>query len=171
MAATPFMKIFTGTDAGTMNPSADTDATNWNLMSIDSYDSTGTDYQSNPITVLESGTAYSFEKWIKIRFDGTYNLIENVKVWKSAGTLSDGSLALNAGETATGVTPTDSASSVATAAIPTTEGTAIDITPTANIDTDGDFTDFLVVQLEVPDTVTTPGDIGTQTLTFQYDES
>lgn len=171
MAATALMKIFTGTDAGTMSPAGAGDATNWNLMSVDSYDSTGSQYQDNPIVVLESGTAYSYERWIRIRFDGSFNLIDNVKAWKSAGTFSDAGISIYAGDTNTGVTPTDSQSSIATSTIPTTEGTATDITPSSDIDTDGNFTDYLVLQLRVADTTTTPGDIGTQTITFQYDES
>lgn len=170
MAATFLMKVFTGTTAGTMNPAAAGDATNWNLMGIDSYDSTGTAYQSNVITVPPTGTSYSYERWVKARFDGTFNKIDNIKVWKSAGTLSDVNLTLNAGTTASGATPTNSVSSVATSTIPVTEGTAIDITPTSDITTSEDMSDFLVLQLVVPSTVDTPGDIGTQTLTFQYDE-
>ena len=171
MGATPLLKIFTGTDAGTMNPAGDGDATNWNLMSVDSYDSTGTDYQNNPIVVPSSGTSYSFERWMRVRFDGTFNLVDNVIVWKNDGTLSDENLSINAGETSTGVTPTDSASSIAVAEVPVTEGDAINITPESPISTDGDFTDYLVAQLVVPSTVSTPGDIGSQTLRFQYDES
>lgn len=171
MVATPLLKVFTGTDAGTMNPSADGDATNWNLMSTDAYDSSGVLYQSNPVVVPSSGTSYSFERWMRVRFDGTFNLVDNVIVWKNAGTLSDGNLSINAGETSTGVTPVDSASSVASAVLPETEGTALDITPSSPISTSGDFTDYLVAQLVVPSTVTTPGDIGSQTLRFQYDES
>jgi len=169
MAATFELKIYTGTNAGTESPSGD--ATNWNLQSTDAYDSTGTDYQTNKIQRPASGTNYSYERWLKGKFNGTFNSITNVKVWKSSGTLSDGNLALFIGETDTGVTPVDTNSSVATTAMPTTEGTAIDITPAGGISNDGDKTDFAVVQLDVPDTVTTPGDIGTQTLTFQYDES
>ena len=171
MTATALFKIYTGTDAGTMSPETTGDGTNWNLMSTDAYDSTGTDYQDNPITVLESGTAYSYERWMKVRFDGTFNAIENVIAWKSAGTYSDAGISINAGETDTGATPVDTSSSIATAAIPTTEETAIDITPSGGIEDDGDFTDFLVAQLVVADTTTTPGDIGEQTLTVQYDES
>ena len=169
MAATVELKVYTGTNAGTESPAGD--ATNWNLQSVDAYDSTGTDYQTNKITVPSAGTNYSYERWTRLKYTGTFNSITNVKVWKSAGTLSDVNLDLNAGETTTGVTPVDSASSVATAEVPTSEGTAIDITPAGGISSSGDFTDYLVLQLEVPSTVTTPGDIGTQTLTFQYDEA
>lgn len=169
MAATCELKIYTGASAGTESPAGD--ATNWNLMSSDAYDSTGTTYQSNPIVVPAGGTAYSYERWMKLKFSGTFNLINNVKVWKSAGTLSDAALSIYAGKTATGATPVATVSSIATATIPTSSGTAINITPSNAINTTGEKTDFLVVQLRVPSTVVTPGDIGTQTLTFQYDES
>ena len=170
MAATCNLKVCTGTDAGTESAG---DASNWNLMSTDAYDSTGTDYQSNKISVPSSGTNYSYERWLRLEFTGTFNLIENILAWHSSGTLSDAALDLNAGETDTGVTPVTTVSSVATTTLTSwdAEGEAIDITPTAPIEDTGDETDYLVTQLEVPDTVVTPGDIGSQTITFSYDES
>lgn len=168
MAAGHNLKVCTSTNAATENAG---DASNWNLMSTDAYDSTGTDYQSNTIAVPTAGTNYSYERVLRVEFTGTFNDITNVKVWKSAGTLSDVNLALYVGESATGVTPVDTDSSIATTAMPTVEGSAIDITPAAGISNDGDKTDFLYIQLDVPSTVTTPGDISAQTLTFQYDES
>ena len=169
MAAGHNLKVYTGASAGTEAPAGD--ATNWNLMSTDAYDTTGSAYQAAPITILASGTAYSYERWLKVEFTGTFNAITNVLAWKSAGTFSDAGITLSVGETATGVTPVNTNSSVATTAMPITEGTAIDITPAGGIDTDGDKTDFLVIQLNATDAVTTPGDIGTQTLSIQYDES
>ena len=170
MAATCNLKVCTGSSAGT--ESAD-DASNWNLMSTDAYDSSGTDYQTNKISVPSAGTNYSYERWMRLEFTGTFNLIENIKAWRSAGTLSDAALGLYAGETDTGATPVNTVSSVATTALSgwDSEGEAIDITPTAGIDESGEKTDYLVVQLRVPSTVTTPGDIGSQTITFSYDES
>ena len=172
MAATVELKIYTGTNAGTENP-ASGDATNWNLMSTDAYDSTGTDYQTNRIQVPSSGTNYSYERWMRLRFSGTFNLIDNIKAWHSAGTLSDANLDLLAGVTDTGATPTDSQSSVATTTLTgwDSEGEALDLTPSGGISSSPGYSKYLVVQLEVPSTVTTPGDIGTQTITFQYDES
>jgi hypothetical protein len=170
MAATCNLKICTGTDAGTENAG---DATNWNLMSTDEYDSTGTTYQTAKISVPSAGTTYSYERWMRLEFTGTFNLIENVKAWHSSGTLSDAALGLYAGETDTGATPVNTESSIATTALSgwDSEGEAIDITPSVAIETSGDKTDYLVSQLRVPYTVVTPGDIGTQTLTFSYDES
>ena len=103
----------------------------------------------------------------------TFNAIENVKAYRSAGTLSDVALDLLAGETDTGVTPVNTASTVATTTLTSWDESseAIDITPAAGISSDGDKTDYLVTQLKVPSTVTTAGDIGSQTITFSYDES
>jgi len=170
MAATREVKVYTGTDAGTESPAGD--ATNLNLMSTDAYDSTGTDYQTNKITVPSSGTNYSYERWVRIYFSGTFNEIENILVWHSAGSLSDGNLDLNAGVSATGVTPVNTVSSVATTTLTSwdAQGEALDISPASNLTSAG-YSKYFVMQLEVPSTVTTPGDIGSQTITFSYDES
>lgn len=169
MTATYEWFVYIGTDAGDEKPDSG-DADNWNLMSTDAYDSTGTDYQTNRIEIPDSGTNYSYERWMRGKFSGDFNLIENCKVWKSSGSLSDGSLALNAGTTDTGVTPTDTSSSVASSSIPEAEGSALDV-QNGTMDSDPVYTDYWVIQLEVPNTVTTPGDIGSQTITMQYDES
>lgn len=172
MVATAEVKCYTSTDAGTENPVSG-DADNMNLLNDDSYDTDGTSYASKPITVPSAGTSYSYERWIKLKFNGVFNAIENVKVWKSAGSLSDVNLDINGGETATGVTPVNTVSSVATSTLTDwdSEGEAVDITPAAGISNDGDKTDFWVMQLDVPSTVTTPGDINSITLSFSYDES
>lgn len=169
MAATVEIKTYTGASAATESPAGD--STNWNLQTVDAYDSTGTDYQTNKISVPTSGSAFSYERWLRAKFTGTFNTITNLIYWKSAGTLSDAALVITAGESATGVTPVVTDSTIATAAIPTVEGSAIDITPAGGISTSGDFSDYAIIQLEAPSTVVTPGDIGTQTLTFQYDEA
>jgi hypothetical protein len=169
MVATFEWKVYTGSGAGTENPSSGS-ATHLNFHNDDTY-GTSTDYQTKQIVVPSSGTAYSYERWIRGRWSGTFNLIDNILFWKSAGTLSDVNLAIYAGETATGATPVVTVSSIATAAVPTTEGTAIDITPSGGISSSPGYSDYCVMQLRVPSTVTTPGDIGVQTFTMQYDES
>jgi len=173
MAATVELKIYTGTNAANENPETG-DATNWNLMNTDSYDSTGTDYQlaANRIPVPSSGTNYSYERWMRLKFSGTFNEITNIKFYHSAGSLSDANLDLLAGATSTAATPTNSASTVATTTLTSwdEESEAIDITPSGGITTTG-YSEYAVVQLKVPSTVTTPGDIGSQTITFKYDES
>lgn len=167
MVSTIVWKQCTGTNASTETTTSNKYA---HLLNSDAADD-GNGYESNQIYSPLTGTNYSYERWMRFIFTGTFNLIENIKVYKSSGTLSDGNLVLNAGETATGVTPVNTSSSIATSAIPTVIGSAIDITPTNPIDTDGEKTDYFVIQLVVPSTVTTPGDVSSQGLTVQYDES
>ena len=138
------------------------------LMTSDSHDS-GTTYQSNPITVPGSSNAYSYERIIAAKWTSTYNTISAVLFWKSAGSLSDAALIINAGTSASRATPVITASSVATSAIPTSSGTALSVTVTGS--TPNTVSYYIYMQLVVPSTVTTPGDIGTQTCTLQYDES
>lgn len=170
MAATLELKIYTGTGATNETPSGDAD--NWNLMSSDAYDSTGTDYQTNRIQVPSSGTSYSYERWMRIKFSGSFSNITNVKFYHSGGSLSDANLDLLAGSTTSATTPVSSASSLATTTLSAWDESAeaINLTSGGAITTTG-YCDYAVVQLEVPSSVTTPGDIGTQTLKFLYDES
>jgi hypothetical protein len=164
------LKIYTGVNAATESPAGD--ATNWNLQSTDAYDSTGTAYQTNKVTVPSSGTSYSYERWMRLYFSGTFNNINNVLVYKSAGSLSDSALDILAGTTTSAVTPITTVSSVATTTLTSWDSAleAIDITPGAGLVAAG-YSDYFVLQLKVPSTVTTPGDIGTITITFSYDVS
>ena len=170
MTATFRWKVFTSTNAATENPDAapGTNAATLNLMNADAYDAS-TDYQSYPISVPAAGTNYSYERWFRAHFSSTFNLVDNMKVWKSAGSLSDGNLVINAGVTDTGVTPVNTVSTPASAPIPTVVGSALDPTPGAGLTAAG-YSDYIVLQLAVPSTVTTPGNIGSQTITFRYDE-
>jgi len=172
MTATCEVKVYTGTDAGTENPTSG-DADNMNLMSADSYDSDGTQYQSYPISVPDSGTNYSYERWVRLKFSNTFNKIENIKAWKSSGTLSDSNLDIKAGTTTTGATPTNSQSTIATTSLTSwdSESEALDLTPSGGITSSPGYSKYLVMQLVVPSTVTTPGDVGTIVVTFRYDES
>jgi hypothetical protein len=172
MVATFRWKVYTGTNAATESPDAapGSNAANLNFMTADAYDSAGTDYQTYPITVPAASTAYSYERWLRAHLSGTFNLINNMKFWKSAGTLSDAALAIKAGTSLTGVTPVVTVSTIATADVPTVVGSALDPTPSGGLSAAG-YSKYIVMQLHVPSTVTTPGDIGSQTFTFRYDES
>lgn len=168
MAATHEWKVQYGTSPGTEYPSSGS-AGNCNYMSIDDADETGTEYQSNPVSVPSSGTNYSYERWMRAKFSGTFNQIDNMKIWHDAGTLSDANLNLKAGVGTTYATPVNTASSVATTTLTgwDTEGEALNIT---NVLTAAGYSKYLVQQLVVPSTVTTPGDIGSQTIKMRYDE-
>lgn len=170
-APTAQWKVYTGASGATESPA--TSATNINFQSIDAYDSTGTDYQTNLIRIPAAGTTYSYERIIRMKFTAnpSFNLINNILFWKSAGSLSDVALAIKAGTSTGATTPVDTASAVATAAVPTTEGTALDPTPSGGISSSPGYSKYVYLQLNVPSTVTVFGDIGAQTFTMQYDVS
>lgn len=179
MTATVELKIFTSTNAATENPSSG-DATNWNVMYTDAYDSSTSAYRSsiNRVPVPTAGNEYSYERWMKLKFTGAFTTVSNVKVYRKTGAgsaasgLSDTNLDLLAGTTVAGVTPVKTASAVATTVLSgwDSSGEAIDITPVGNI-APGGYSKYFVVQLKVPYTVTMPGDIGAQTIEFSYDEA
>ena len=107
----------------------------------------------------------SFEKWVRGRFSGTYTTIDNLRFWKSGGTLPSG-VEIKAEVDDPYATPTDNTSTVATADVPITEGTALN---PANPGASPDFSGYITMQLQA-DIGATPGSIGTQTFTLKYDE-
>jgi len=107
----------------------------------------------------------SFEKWIKGDFSGSYTQIDNLKFWKSGGSLPAG-VTIKAAVNASYATPTDSASVVATADVPEAEGSAlVPTSPGASPSNSG----YITMQLQATGGAT-PGSIGTQTFTLRYDE-
>jgi len=170
MAATMELKIYYGVDAGTEAPAGN--ATNWNLMSTDAYDSTGVAYQTNKPQVPASGTNYSYERWFRLKFSGVFNAIDNMAFWHSAGSLSDANLDLKAGSTTVAATPVNTVSSIATTTLTgwDTEAEEIALNNGGDLTAAG-YSDYGVIQLVLPSTVTTPGDIGTQTISMEWDES
>lgn len=171
MVATVEWKVYTA--GGTEHPSSGS-ATNLNLMAVDAYDSTGTEYAQHPIPVPETGTNYSFERWVRLRFDGTFNRIENIKLWMDSWTKSDPNLEIYGGVTENFRDPINTQSDIATQ--PSSQwdsiNEAFDITPSGGAITSAPgYTKYFVMQLAVPSTVTTPGNIGTVVIKVQYDES
>ena len=149
------------------------------FLSVDeSSHSDADNYKAHPIIIPTSGTAYSFEKWLAAywTFAGS-NEVGNVKFWKSSGTLSHGDLIIKYGivnKTSPGYDdPVNTVSTNAVTNIPTAEPGSPNVTldgGNASI-TASAYSDYIVLQLHVPSTVNVPGDIGTQELTMQYDES
>jgi len=170
MAATVEWKVYTA--GGTENPSSGS-ASNLNLMSIDAYDSDGTQYTQYPIAVPQSGTNYSYERWVRLKFSGTFNQIDNIKLWLDSWSKSDSNLELYGGVTDTFSDPVNTQSSVATTPSANWTGVsnAFDITPSGGITSSPGYSKYFVMQLAVPSTVTTPGDVGTMVIKVQYDES
>lgn len=136
-----------------------TPVSNVNYGSVDAPNITPS---ANPIAAGNN----SFEKWNRGRFSGTYTSIANLRFYKSAGSYVTGE-SIKAAVNAAYATPTASTSSVATAAVPTTEGSAL--VPTAP-GSSPSFSGYIITQLQT--TVSTPpGNVNTKTFTLKYDET
>lgn len=150
---------------------------NINFGSTSSYEIVPASY---PITIPGSGTNYSYEKWIRLKCSGTYNVVDNLQFWKSAGTYSTGCSVYGNQSTST-PQPTsytaavNTLSTVATIAVPTSDpndnNLSIDNSLTGSFTSNETaYSDYLVLQLRVDDTAS-PGNMNQLTFTFQYDEA
>ena len=143
---------------------------NGNFESVDAHD-TGVLYQSNPIAQPGSVTVYSYERVLVLKWTGSYNSIDTVKFWKSGGSLSDVNLVLKVGTPVANAyaAPINTVSTIATTTMPTVVGSAFAVTTTGSAPTINTY--YIYTQLQVPITVVTPGDIGSQTYTLQWNEA
>jgi hypothetical protein len=165
MVATATANVYTGLNAATKSAAT----TYWNLMSTDAADTTDTGYISGRVTAPTGANhTYSYERFGAITFSGTYNAIENCIFWFTSLASVTG-VTITAGVSATGVTPVNTDSAIATASAPKTEGTALDI-QNGTMESSPDVTKFVVLQEDLISTVG-PGDITTSTWKVQYDES
>lgn len=149
----------------TQNATDTSSATNINFGSTNSADLAPSTY---PITA----GGYSYEKWIKGQFTGTFTRIENVKVWKSSGDYITGEGITYTGQTSTFATPTNSQSSEADTALPASEPTDNNVAIGGSLSgslTSTGSTSFIVLQSTI-DTGTSAGITNTKTFTIQYDE-
>jgi hypothetical protein len=161
MAATLGLHVYTGASAGTESGVV----TGIDLISADNATNSLANRQANPITV---GTS-SYEKWLKLKISATPdNAVSNFLVWGDGGV--DTSTDLEVGVTASGATPTDGGSTVATNDFTTyTSGNKLtwDAGPYTNTN---DTTDYLVFQLNV-DSDASPGNWTQETVSYSYDET
>ena len=139
----------------------------FNFKSVD--DATPGNYTSNPIVAGEN----SYEVWLRAHFTDTFNQIDNLQFWMSTDFSPNTGLAVKwDGETETYATPTESTSSVATTAVPTSDpGTAnvsIGGSLAGNLSSAG-YSDYIVLQLQTT-TSAAAGDTSLATFTLQYDE-
>lgn len=144
---------------------------NTNMGSVDSADLVAAD---NPIVPGNN----SYEKWQKIVVTamGGSSKIDNLKVWRVGALGGSASHVTNARETTYGgaetyAQPSNSASSVATQTMPTSEPTGANLgiggSLTGNLTATGS-SDYLVHQIQ-----TDAGDVAgsTSTMHYQYDET
>lgn len=140
--------------------------TNLNFGSNDSVNIVTATYQINR-------SASSFEKYIRVKFTGTWVTISNMLFWKSAGTLVAGETIKCAYNTAFA---TPSATSNGDSAVPTTSGGSSAIqsaegaaTIEYGVSGVSGYSKYLRLQLST--SASTPsGAVNQKTFTFQWDE-
>lgn len=168
MAITTYIDERNGAPAGVEQQNV----TNINMGNDDSYQLVPATY---PITAGNN----AFEKWLKMRFTGTANKVNNLKVWISTNSPeAQADLLSNLRESSYGgletyAQPTISASSVATQQTPETEPSGANLGIAGALA--GELTgfpgssDYLIFQYTTTGTHAA-GDITQLTITFQWDE-
>jgi hypothetical protein len=156
------------------NTGSETAADNIANINFGSTDASALTPASYPITIINAGTAYSYEKYIRLKCSGTYTKVDNLQYWV-ATTPSTG-VTLKTSTTANTVfaAPIVTVSSKATTAVPTADpGTAnigIDGAFAGHFDTsETQYSNYVCAQLSIVDTAS-PGNMTQLTWTFQYDE-
>ncbi|MHA1440266.1 MAG: hypothetical protein ACTSPK_00190 [Candidatus Heimdallarchaeota archaeon] len=145
---------------------------NLNMGNDDSYELVPATY---PVTAGNN----AFEKWNKMRFTGTANKVNNLKVWISTGSLdAEAALKTNARESTYGgaetyTTPTTTTSTAADQDMPTTEPSGANLgisgTLAGEWTTFPNSSDYLVQQYQST-AIHPAGDITQLTETYQWDE-
>jgi len=125
-----------------------------------------------PSTYPITAGTYSYEKWFRANFSGSFTRIENLQFWKSAGAYVTGETIKWTGNYSTYTTPITVVSTIATTSVPTADP------GTANVGIGGSLSgsltaagtsDFIILQASVT-TAASAGAVNQKTLTLQYDE-
>lgn len=142
-----------------------TDTTYVHLLSADVASGAQGNHANYPITIPTEGSAYSYERYVRGHWTGSFTTVSSVLFWKSAGTVGTG-CTLNAGDKGNQAyaTPVNTASSIATSAIPTSSGTAL------SLGYNSAYSDYVVLQLVVGSTGVA-GANAAQTYRFQWLET
>jgi hypothetical protein len=135
-------------------------------------------YELVPASYPIAAGGNSYEKWFKIHFTGISNKVDNIQIWKSAGTIdAQADLKTNCrtssyGGAETYTTPIDTTSTKATQQIAEADPTAANLgiagILAGSLVADGS-SDYCILQYQA--TASHPaGNIAQLTLTFQWDE-
>lgn len=148
----------------------DKEADTGNLVNFMSTDSaTAADYSTNPITAGEN----SYEVFIRGKFGGTFNTIENLQFWRSTDFSPNTGLSVYwAGNDVSYSTPATT-TSVATATVPTSDPGTANVTIGGSLSgslTEGGYSDYICLQLRTTESAAA-GDTSLATFTLEYDES
>lgn len=141
----------------------------FNFKKVD--DATAANYSSNPIDAGDN----SYEVWLKAKFTGTFNTIENIQFWRSTNFSPSTGLGISwaDGGVSAYTQPVSANSSIATTSVPTSDPGSANVSIggniTGNLSASG-YTDYIVLQLDTT-TAAAAGDTSLATFTLNYDES
>ena len=162
MTATLSLRVQTGASPGSQSSAV----TGADLISADNATNSLANRTANPVTV---GTN-SFEKFIRLHIDVVpANAVANFKIWGDGAVASNTTL-MWAGNVTSYTTPTASASSVATTDFTTVTSGAKGTWDAGSYSALNANTKYTVFQLQVAPGAT-PGNWGTETISFSYDET
>jgi len=135
-----------------------------------SDDPTPGNYASHPISAGDK----SYEVWLRAKFTGTFNKIENIQFWRSTNFSPATGLSIKWGDGgesayATPVTGENKATSAIPTSDPGSANVSIGGNITGNLSASG-YTDYIVMQLNTT-SAANAGDSSLCTLTMNYDES
>ena len=168
MAATVQIRVTYGPSA---SPTTETsDAADLNFLGADL--GSGETPADHPVEIPPSGTNYSYERWFRAYVSdmGGMSKVKNFRVYANTTSPISGTT-IKYGTTTTYATPKNTASSVATSDIPTSEPSEnlyIGGSAGGEITSAGNYTDYGVIQLVVPSTASLAA--GSATITFLWDE-
>lgn len=138
----------------------------FNFKSVD--DATAANYSSNPITAGEN----SYGVYLRAKFTGTFNTIENLQFWMSTDFSPNTGLTVKFGGNnisyATPATTSTGDSNVPTSD-PGTANVSLGGALTGDLTASG-YSDYIRLQLQTTGSAA-PGDTSLATFTLQYDES
>jgi len=125
-----------------------------------------------PSTYPITAGTYSYEKWVRAYFSGSFTRIDNIQFWKSAGAYVSGETIAWTGQQTAYAAPTTTASVYATTALPTADPGTANVSIGGSLSgslTSTGYSDYMILQTSVT-TAASAGATNTKTLTLQYDE-
>lgn len=169
MAASLSVRVQTGASAGVQSAAV----SGIDFISADNATNTLANRAANPISIPGSGSNYSYEKYLKLAVDvAPANAVTNFKIWSAQGGVGGGGTGLTinaAGAVASYAQGVNTASAIATAALPTSQGSAV-VWDSSSYSTLGNVTKYAVLQLKV-DSTASAGNITQAVLSYSYDET
>lgn len=141
-------------------------------IALKAVDDVATTAPNSPIVILDSGTNYSYESWIRFKCTtAPDNQCYDFKIWGAGAAIQSGKfkITVNTDAVASYHTPVNAQSSQGTRDDFSNHdsGSKVDIAGT--LTASGQYTDFAVFQAEVTSDAL-PGNIAQQTVYYEYTE-